>query len=304
MPAGPRTLLYAMGGGLGHLSRMRAALASVPALSTSRGEASRTWLMSASPHLEAVAAMLPATPLCPPRAMNGQREQFRLWLMAFLDEARIERIVIDAFFAGILGELSADMIKSDVEVIHLARRLRLDRYEARLSQRPPLPLSLSVRVEPLSDDHEARLRTLSAAVTTMTLVDPPSAPTGLERALVADGPFTLVVHSGDADEQATLRARARATIAAGCAPERVVEAFANAGPFLYPASLLWREAGCVVSGAGFNAVRQGLALADVHVIVPFSRALDDQAWRASYRASLIAPTTTTAALATATATPT
>ena len=293
------TLLYAMGGGLGHLTRMRAFWAGAGLSS------SRTALVSASPHAAHVARMMGVEVCAPPPTANGHRDAFRAWLQARIDSLGVTRLVVDAFPMGILGELDAAFFTAGAfaDIHHLARRLRFDVYADRApAMKAPsagAPFTTTWRLEALEPVHDAWLVGHSHQVVDLELQDPPdpSPPTPREAALLAGGPFTLVVHSGDVDEQRVLAQVAQRRIDAGTAPARVVTAFGDGGwdsdgdadsdadgSLLYPATKLWAAAAVVVSGAGFNAVRQGLALGVDHEVVAFPRALDDQFWRRASRA--------------------
>jgi hypothetical protein len=251
-------LYYAIGGGLGHLVRARAVLHTL-------GVAARAALLTASPFAAdpRVVGDLPVVRV--PDALDGDRAALRRWIADLVAGVRPERLVVDAFPAGVLGELAGDL---GVPVDHVARLLRWPRYARRLDR--PLPrIETTFVVEPLHDDHLAAVRAASAQVVALSLVDPPAPPRD-DAAGAA-----LVVHAGPAREVRALAALAATT----GHPVRVAR---PGGPDLdvHPASALFAHAAAIVTAAGFNAMRQAAPFGDRHLCLPFPRPLDDQRTRA------------------------
>jgi hypothetical protein len=251
-------LYYAIGGGLGHLVRARAVLQTL-------GIAARAALLTASPFAAdpGVVGDLPVVRV--PDALDGDRAALRRWIADLVAGVRPERLVVDAFPAGVLGELEGDL---GVPVDHVARLLRWPRYARRLDR--PLPrIETTFVVEPLHDDHLAAVRAASAQVVALSLVDPPAPPRD-DAAGAA-----LVVHAGPAREVRALAALAATT----GHPVRVAR---PGGPDLdvHPASALFAHAAAIVTAAGFNAMRQAAPFGDRHLCLPFPRPLDDQRTRA------------------------
>jgi hypothetical protein len=200
-----------------------------------------------------------------PDALDGDRAALRRWIADLMAGVRPERLVVDAFPAGVLGELAGDL---GVPVDHVARLLRWPRYARRLDR--PLPrIETTFVVEPLHDDHLAAVRAASAQVVALSLVDPPAPPRD-DAAGAA-----LVVHAGPAREVRALAALAATT----GHPVRVAR---PGGPDLdvHPASALFAHAAAIVTAAGFNAMRQAAPFGDRHLCLPFPRPLDDQRTRA------------------------
>lgn len=251
-------LYYAIGGGLGHLVRARAVLHTL-------GVADRAALVTASPFAAdpRVVGELPVIRV--PDALDGDRAALRRWLGDLVACLRPERLVADAFPAGVLGELEAGLA---VPMDHVARLLRWPRYARRLDG--PLPrIETTFAVEPLHDDQLAALRSASERVVALSLVDPPAPPRD-DAAGAA-----LVVHTGPAREVCVLASLAART----GHPVRIAR---PVGPDLdvHPASALFTRAAAIVTAAGFNAVRQAAPFGDRHLCLPFPRPLDDQRARA------------------------
>ena len=251
-------LYYAIGGGLGHLVRARAVLHTL-------GVADRAALVTASPFAAdpRVVGELPVIRV--PDALDGDRAALRRWLGDLVACLRPERLVADAFPAGVLGELEAGL---GVPMDHVARLLRWPRYARRLDG--PLPrIETTFAVEPLHADQLAALGSASERVVALSLVDPPAPPRD-DAAGAA-----LVVHTGPAREVCVLASLAART----GHPVRIAR---PGGPDLdvHPASALFRRAAAIVTAAGFNAVRQAAPFGDRHLCLPFPRPLDDQRARA------------------------
>lgn len=234
---------YARGGGLGHLTRMRA------------------YLHTVHPGAEAVILTEPPAP----GMLEGAAE-----------------FVVDAFPAGLEGELSAFHVPAGVAVVHLARLLRWEAYRPLIPDDAPR-FDRTWLVEPITDPHLTYLREISGAVTPLHLVDPP--------APAATAPADwLVVHSGPDRETLELVDYARECAALeGATPSLAL--ISPAAPdglppdvrhvAINPAWPLFATADRIVSAAGFNTVRQAAPHRDRHRVLPFPRRFDDQFTRAA-----------------------
>jgi hypothetical protein len=265
-------LVYAIGGGLGHLVRARA-------VAHTLGIEDRAVLVTASP-LAADARVTGGLPvLRVPDALNGDRGGLRLWLRDLVAAERPERVIADAFPGGVLGEIGDLGVPLD----HVARLLRWPHYARRLDG--PLPrLQTTFVVEPLHADHRAALAAAGERVVPLRLVDPP-APARDDAAGAA-----LVVHAGPEPE-----VRALLDLAARTGhPVRVARP-GSADLDVHPASALFSAAAAIVTAAGFNAMRQAEPFRDRHRFLPFRRPLDDQSARAAHARSSAAPAAHSAA---------
>ncbi|HUR01148.1 MAG TPA: hypothetical protein VM347_01290 [Nonomuraea sp.] len=245
---------YARGGGLGHLTRVRAYLHTV--------------------HPGAVTTILTEWP-GDPAALS-----------------RADEIVVDAFPAGLDGELDAVGVPPGARVVHLARLLRWDAYRPLIPDRP-LRFAQTWLAEPVSGPHLSYLRSVSDRIDPLSLQDPPPAmapgdPPDLPPA-TAFGDW-LIVHSGPPEEILELLAYARESAALEGLSPRLVLVSPAAPPGLpaevahlavCPAWPLFATAGRIVTAAGFNAVRQAAPYRDKHRMVPFPRRFDDQFTRAA-----------------------
>lgn len=262
---------YAAGGGLGHLTRVRAFLHTMR-------PGHEAVILTSSPFAADPRVVGPHRTVCaPPGADPGP--WFVATLAGLADLAPVE-LVVDAFPGGRYGELTAASVPASVgTVTHLARLLRWTRYRAVATG--PLPrYDRTWLLEPLAPDHHAALAAVSDAIGPLDLADPP-APDGPR---VDDGAW-LVVHSGPAAEVAELVGYAEQTAAVEGVRPRLVLVSPVDHPGItrvdvYPAWPLFARAARIVTAAGCNVVRQAAPWWDRHRMVPFPRLFDDQFARA------------------------
>jgi len=283
-------LYYAAGGGLGHLTRGRALLhtlgidAPVAMMTASRFAADRR--VSGENRIVAI-----------PSELAGDRAGYRRWLIEAIDRLAPEAIYLDAFPAGILGEFAGFPFPPNVPLYHVARILRWDAY--RPLPEGALPLFDATYVtEPLASPHEEAVAARSGSMLPIDLIDPP-VEAGLPPIVTDEArnaPLWLVVHSGPDDEIGELLDYASQSAGAeGIEPRIVLVAPSSpAGASgaisridFYPARLLFPHADRIITGCGFNAMRQTLPWRSRHRFIPFPRRYDDQYLRAARRRALI-----------------
>jgi len=274
-------LVYAEGGGLGHLTRVQALIHTLglegAVTIVSSGAAGADGRVTGS------GAVL---------AMPFRRDDLparRAWLARTVAEVAPERIIVDAFPAGLGGELDATVVGA-VPCDHVARLLRWDVYR-RLVPAAPVRYRTTFVLEALHAAHAAHVAATSAEVRPLDLVDPPVTDDVAAWPGPADGrPRWLVAHSGPAAEVAELVAYAReAAEAEGVTPQLVVATPAAVAPprapdlvvvDRYPVWPLFGSADRIITAAGFNVVRQLVDHRDRHTVVPMARRFDDQFERA------------------------
>jgi hypothetical protein len=161
-------LYYAMGGGLGHLTRARAFLHTLGL----EGEAA---LFASSRYADdpRVTGDLPVVHV--PADLDGDREGLRAFLEKTIPDLGAIRLVVDAFPAGLLGELAEWTPPPGLALWHVARLLRWERYSADASPRLPR-FERAFVLEALHDDHRRALEAASVEIGPLDLVDPPSTP--------------------------------------------------------------------------------------------------------------------------------
>ena len=280
---------YAVGGGLGHLVRARAFLftteitGEVVVLSSSDDKIARKIL--ADHQIVKI-----------PDELNGRREALRRWLIDWLTGLKPDTLIIDAFPAGILGEFSGLSFEKDLELQHVARLLKWDRYYPVTDGHLPHFSKIWV-VEPLASEQSVFLQRYAEETTKLSLQDPPespdeSGPEALALFLASDRPLWLIVHSQPHEEIEELLGYAQEQALAEEASPHLILACPSPPPDLpssihhldiYPASSLFPLVDRIISACGFNLMRQTEAFADKHRFIPMLRRFDDQYLRAARR---------------------
>ena len=266
---------YAMGGGLGHLSRARRVVEAL------RCPPSEVQIFTAS-------KLAPSSDPCivrVPRGLADSPGSFGAWLKYVLHELAPSVVIVDTFPLGILGELADHSVLPDVPVYHVARLLKWDAYRNAFAG-TPRRYEASLVVEPLTPEHEALLAAHSRIVMPLEL--------NAENRQGEENPFQsrpvwFIVHSGPAAEVRALLAFAteRAN-REKAAPQFVVVTpralqlppgvgrIAHSRPWeLYP------HAARIVTACGFNSMLEAAPWRDKHLFLPLERRFDDQFLRAT-----------------------
>lgn len=273
-------LVYAEGGGLGHLTRVQALLHTL-------GLREPVTVITSSPAGADPRIIGRCDVLAVPFSRDDRAAR-RAWLARAVSELAPRSIIVDAFPAGLAGELDAAVV-GEVPCDHVARLLRWDVYR-RLVPAEPVRFRRTHVLEDLDPAHAAHLAATSGALLPLELVDPPDDAPPVRWPGAGDGrPRWLVAHSGPAAEVDELVAYASELASVEqVVPDLVVAAPVGAAPRQtadrrvvdrYPAWPLFGMADRVITAAGFNVVRQ-LADHRDHVVVPMPRRFDDQFERA------------------------
>ncbi len=276
---------YALGGGLGHVTRTRALLHTL-----GRDGEPVTVLVSSPQALDPrVLGGWPAL-LAPPQAA-ASRQALGDWVARSLARLQPQALYVDAFPGGILGELCALKWPPGLELLHAARRLRWRVYRRRLAGELPV-FARTYVLEALEEEHRAALAACSAELEDLAereIRDPPAAAAS---ALPAEA--WLVVHSGPEAEIRELVAYAaelqkQEGVAAPLvlvAPVRPPDLPAEVAHLdVHPAWPLFPSAARIVTACGWNAMRQTAPFQERHHFLPFPRPLDDQFERGARRRS-------------------
>lgn len=265
-----RHVFWLPGGGLGHLTRARAVMHT---LRLEQVEWITASPFAPDPRVRGAAALTDV-----PLAVRDDRASLRRWLIDTLRQRPDATWWLDAFPGGVLGEACGLPDEArPARLCHIARRLRWDRYRARLDGALPR-FDRVLAVEPLRPEQRVAL----GPIEPLALDDPPAS-----AALALDPATWLVVHAGPPSEQAELvaYARERADLQGRSPP---IALLAPPGPpvgaisrraWSVPAWPLFTQVERVFTAGGFNAVRQARRHARRHHAMPFARPLDDQAWR-------------------------
>ena len=271
---------YALGGGLGHITRAQAIVHTLGRGEKVRlvcsGSASRGILLPCQFELIEAPAQLARDP-----------KADRSWLVSLLEG--VKALYVDAFVGGLAGELCGFECNSDLALFHVARRLRWDRYAPRLSGPSPRYERCFV-VEELEPAHARYVEAASDALVALALEDYPRPLDQRARQILDAGdPFSLLVHSGSAAEICELiafacevrraeRDESRLYLVAPARPDELPDGVHYSA--IYPAQPLFAAAHKVFSACGFNLMRQMRPHRHKHRFLPFARSLDDQYARA------------------------
>ncbi len=267
-----RLLYYAMGGGLGHLVRARAFLRTL-------GWQSEAIVLTGSEYADDVRIVDGLRLLRAPIELQHDPTAFRDWLLEQLVRLKVENLCVDAFPAGILGELSGLPALPGVRLWHVARLLRWENYAPLLGADPPR-YERCWRLEPLHVVHQDFLDAHCERIDDLTLDDDDA----IEQA-PDTGPYWLIVHSGPTEEVAELVTYAcemreaegvelPLRLACLCPPPALPAGVRHVD--VYPAQGLFAGAQRIVSAAGFNVMWQARRHRARQFVLPMPRRFDDQ----------------------------
>jgi hypothetical protein len=281
---------YAQGGGLGHLTRIRAFLhTTLRTTLHTTGCGERVTILTGSPFAADARVVGGHEIVSAPPGLD--RDGISRWIGTVLADLAPRELLIDAFPAGLYGELHCGVVPAGTRVTHLARLLRWDAYRPLLPAAPPR-FDRTWAVEPLAPAHQAYLRSVSSALAPLELAEPPAEPPAAAQALAPGG--WLIVHTGPATEVLDLveyaresaaaeNARPRFTLVSPCRPAGLPAGVAHLD--VYPAWPLFPAAERIITAAGCNAVRQLAPWRSRHRMIPFPRRFDDQFARAALHAA-------------------
>jgi len=260
---------YAIGGGLGHLTRARRML------ETLRIDAT---IVTASPYAHLTGAY-PVLEV--PADLEHHVDAHRAWIHAL----GAERLIADTFPGGIQGELCGLEMPMD----YVARLLRWDEYRRAVPHDLP-SFDTTWILEELEPEHDAFVRSNSNQVAKWTACVPQAGPAA------PSPPYWLIVHSGPEHEVLELVSYTRELLALTEKPDRILvatrcdvalpEGFEHVDA--YPAAHLFASATRIISAAGFNVMLETEAFREKHDVLPFARRFDDQYRRAARRRASLA----------------
>lgn len=277
-------LYYALGGGLGHITRARAILAhwDVEARIITRAD------LAAHPRISNGLDLLPV-----PVELEQDNAALRRWLEAVIRNLSPSVIYLDSFPAGLFGEFCGMHLPKDTRLEYIARLLRWDVYRQLLTG-PVRGFSRTHLLEPLDSRHELWVKANSQNLSRLDFKDPPAPadPDCLSAFMALSPPRWLIVHSGNeaeiedlmvyALEQAQMEALKPNICLASPKPDSALPAAVKLLD-CYPLTPLFRHAERIISACGFNTMRQTEAFRERHRFLPMQRHFDDQFTRAALR---------------------
>ena len=224
----------------------------------------------------------------PPEGHAEHASSLASWVGSMLRETSPDELWVDAFPGGIRGELDAALQPAGTPVVHLARLLQWAKYAEQMPAQP-LRFDRTYLVEAVADAHRDTLEMLSMSVSELVLEEPAAAPDLFAAATLEElpAPRWLIAHAGPEEEVLELVAYAQDLAEAEGSSISLAVAAPNPVDGLtaidtYPVWPLFEHVDRVITGAGFNSMRQAtlLGLGDRHRFVPFPRRHDDQFERA------------------------
>lgn len=275
-------LYYAMGGGLGHLTRAHAMLHTL--------EIKNDYAILTSSPFANDKRVVGDTQIVPvPRTFEKDVADFRLWLAETFEKFCVEEIFIDTFPTGIKGEFCGFDF-GEIKLNYVARLLKWSAYKPLFTGQSP-QFENSFLLEPLETEHENFIDSRSRNKSSLELIYPPMAMSNdVEKIINIHSPFWLVVHSGNEEEISELLEYAnemRQIEVKNVDLILVTSKFSLPLPSntfhydLYPASLLLPHTERIISGCGFNIINQAREFREKHFVIPFPRRYDDQYARAA-----------------------
>lgn len=219
-----------------------------------------------------------------------------------LADKNISALYIDTFPCGIRGELNKVFIPPHIEVNYIGRRLKWREYKQYLLA--DCHFKTSYLLEDLEPAHLAFIQkssenTKQQSISCTSKIERTDKNNGAEIKLPHDKQIWLIVHSDNTSELEALISYAKdIAIIENCHPYLLVNTNitdvnfdVDQVIFHYPADGLFALCTRVFSACGFNIMQETLGHKIKHFFIPFERRFDDQFWRAQKRRSLLLPDT-------------
>ena len=282
-------LYYAMGGGLGHLTRAVAFLRDLEIENDSI-------ILSSSDFLADKRVVGNIRTISVEKSLENDHLTYQKYLQNLFAELKPQKIFFDSFPLGIIGEFSGFKFDKSIELNYLARHVRWKNYSALIGEEFPR-FEKTFLLEDLENEHLNFVETVSRQITAFELnyPAPDLSPKDFETyksILETKLPFWLIVHSGNEVEVTELvefaaemrEFEAVETNLILISPTNFSINIHNFFQFdIYPASVLFEKAERIFSAAGFNVMKQTERFKDKHFFIPFERRYDNQFWRAKIR---------------------
>jgi len=275
-------LYYALGGGVGHITRALAVLHTLEIRD-------RVLIVTNVDSKFFESAPRTVQFANPPVAVCRDKQKLNIYIQQLINEYQPYEFVVDSYPLGILGELKN--ITYSGPRTYMARLIKWDRYTKKAGKQLFIYTRTFV-LEPLHKEHQFIIDRISEVVLPLELADPPQHKPlpnihDLEH-------HWLIVHSGPEDEVNDLINYAKQI--------RKIEQKQN--PLLlvtpsainkwsqqqvihkrfFPAHRLMPYVDKIITACGCNTMRQAKKYRHKHHFFPFSRRYDDQYFRAaSYR---------------------
>ena len=274
-----KIIYYGFGGGLGHITRFNAFCNTFGI---------KPFLLTAIPkeYEYKIQTFAQETLLFSSEQPNN-KIALRNWVSNKINEIKPDKLIIDAFPGGILGELTdLPELNQVKEIEYIARILKIDIYQKRINGNLPI-FSKIWEVEELDQNQKMFLVKLSKnqniPIIPLKLAYPSS---DADSSISLPSNCWLIIHSGNQEELQSLYDYAQdIALLENTSPNFAIVGQIQKPDFLpsnlpyysvFPVTSLLEKASKVISGAGFNIMKQMSQHKEKHLILPFERALDDQ----------------------------
>ena len=271
-------LYYAVGGGLGHLSRAKK-LFQYYGITDYKVITSQTSNPVFS--IDQVVCLDVELQASPVRLYN--------YIKSLIEKYDVSTFFIDTFPTGILGELNVAQLREFCTVNYVARYVKWDKYKEKLPHK--VSFDKSIIVDDLCQEQYEYIKSVSLALETIQLpilgfTDNP-VPQFNEA-------YWLINHSGPSEEVLELLAYAQEIAALEHqeplfvinTQSSMITLVANDKMKIinnYPATALFKQAAKIITACGFNVMQETISYSEKHVFIPFNRKYDDQFLRALNR---------------------
>jgi len=278
----PDSLYYAVGGGMGHLTR------AVGFIHTHGLDERQTIVLTASPYVKKILRTIHSFQL--PHELSQDIKALQGWLVEFVKFHKIKNIYIDVFPSGIMGEWN-DFPIQGITFFHVARLLNWESYKKNIYGKQPY-FKKVFSYEYLTNEHHDYLLSHCDWLEVGKLEYPVVVESGElpDAILNIQRPIWLIVHSESTDEILALYEYAIDVYEAEggarpvfcvVSPLRCSELPDEVMQFdIYPAFHLYEKAQRIFTGAGFNSILQTNSYRKKQYILPFNRRYDNQFLRA------------------------
>ena len=261
-------LFYVMGGGLGHLYRVRTFINQF--------------------HISAFRILtnnLLAQKLFSPDEIEFIQDETSHELIhkiqCVINSTRYNELYVDAFPAGLFGELNDVNIQKK---IYLARRLNWNNYKSLITS--SLRFDETLCFEELEDEHGMFIKEISENISSVDLLYPNPDITKIAKELIQQKPIWLIVHSFIIEEVESLvsyakdvaRLEKQDPVFIVLSDQQIVDNDVICYAW-FPAQDWFPLAARIFTGGGFNVLKQATAYKEKITAIPFPRRYDDQAWR-------------------------
>jgi len=218
-------------------------------------------------------------------AKGETAEELSISVQSIFHNCHQEELYVDAFPAGLFGELHGLRFN---KIIYLARRLKWQNYKAILPS-DPLYFEETYRLEELEEEHEAWVQQQSSSTASLSITYAPPRPDRIPAELIPSGQaIWLIVHAFIIEEVEALVSYAKEMARLENQSPAIVlltdKAIADDTIFCrtyFPANDWFPIADRIFTGGGFNTMQQVVGFREKLKLLPFPRKYDDQGWRVS-----------------------